>query len=113
MMTFAKFAHVDAFRCAAVGCAMIAFGFPAVDAQQQTLCPRTDDQSNCVRILACIGDKCRWFHRRALGPDVTTDGIGIKAWSGLNVLDYLEQEADKVNVLPCGTLGNPADVPIG
>lgn len=34
---------------------------------QQSLCPMTDDQANCVRILACIGDQGRWFHGRAYG----------------------------------------------
>ena len=34
---------------------------------QDALCPLTEDQSNCVRILACIGEEGRWFHGRAFG----------------------------------------------
>ncbi len=36
-------------------------------AQDESLCPMTDDQNNCVRILACIGTDGDWFHGRAFG----------------------------------------------
>lgn len=149
---------------------MFGLGFPAADAQEATLCPLTDDQSNCVRVLACIGTEGRWFHGRAfgrgegslageindgttctgawtsrnrfglgqanvecddgmsaavfytyqheytgtaIGAGVSKDGIAIKTWTGLNVLDYLEGATGKVNVLPCGRPGDPADIPMG
>ena len=140
---------------------------PGAHAQTDETCPLTDGASNCVRILACIGETGRWFHGRALGrgtgvlagavndgvlctgswtarnafglgqADATCDddmrvtvlytyqeeytgtaigrgvsnrGEPVKAWSGLNVLDYLRREAGRdVVVLPCG----PVDIPIG
>lgn len=129
-------------------------------------CETTDDQGNCVRILACIGREGRWFQGRSFGrgagtlagtisdgaacngewvesnrmgvgqADVSCDdgmavrvfftyqerftgttigrglsnrGEMVKAWSGLHVLDYLEEETGKPNALPCG----PDDVLIG
>ena len=36
------------------------------------LCPMTDDGSNCVRILARIGEQGRWFHGRAFGRGTGT-----------------------------------------
>lgn len=39
----------------------------AARTEQDSLCPLTDDQSNCVRILACIGRDGTWFHGRAFG----------------------------------------------
>lgn len=130
-------------------------------------CPTTDDQNNCVRILACIGQQGNWFNGRAYGRGkgallgVTSDGaqctgvwtsrnavglgqamvqcddgmrvtvlytyqdeytgtaIGrgvsnrgeiVRAWSGLNVLDYLRdpESASPEVSLPCG----PVDIPI-
>jgi hypothetical protein len=50
-------------------------------AEQASLCPMTDDQANCVRVLACIGDRGRWFHGRAFGrgegtlTGVVSDGV--------------------------------------
>ena len=31
------------------------------------LCPMTDDQDNCVRIIACLGDQGTWFQGRSFG----------------------------------------------
>lgn len=145
------------FRTLLPACALMAV---QVHAETTELCPLTDDQDNCVRILACIGDHGRWFHGRALGrgegtlfgemsdgvtctgtwtsrnpfglgqADVTcddgsegtviytyqdhwtgtttgqggfTNGIGIEAWSGENVLDYLDSQTGKVLALPCSS----------
>ncbi|MDR7125813.1 hypothetical protein [Pseudotabrizicola sp. 4114] len=55
------------------------------------LCPMTDDGSNCVRILACIGEQGRWFHGRALGrgegtlAGVMNDGVQcVGDWTSRN-----------------------------
>jgi len=55
------------------------------------LCPMTDDQSSCVRILACVGDKGRWFHGRGLGlgegtlAGVMNDGVScVGDWTNAN-----------------------------
>ena len=36
-------------------------------AQSATHCPMTADDSNCVRVVACIGDEGVWFNGRAFG----------------------------------------------
>ncbi|MEM8872200.1 MAG: hypothetical protein AAGE38_17495 [Pseudomonadota bacterium] len=36
-------------------------------AQSPGACPTTTDQTNCVRVLACIGDTGRYFEGRSLG----------------------------------------------
>ena len=44
------------------------FLFPQnLSAQSATHCPRTADDSNCVRVVACIGDEGVWFNGRAFG----------------------------------------------
>lgn len=130
----------------------------------QTTCPMTGDQSNCSRILACIGSD-RWFEGRGIGrgngtlagtmSDGTTctgtwtarnwfgagqadvicdDGMSVtvlytyqdewtgtavgggeantgdwvQAWSGNNVLDYLEAETGRIKSLPCSF----GDIPV-
>lgn len=37
-----------------------------------------------------------------IGRGLSNTGAFVKAWSGLHVLDYLEEETGKVNTLPCG-----------
>lgn len=60
--------------------ALFATSATAQDATGATLCPLTDDNSNCTRVLACIGDQGRWFHGRSFGrgagwlSGVTDDG---------------------------------------
>ena len=140
----------------------------AARAEEDSLCPLTDDQSNCVRILACIGRDGTWFHGRAFGrgegrlvgqvsdgrrctgrwvsrgalglgqaevrceggmeatvlytyqDEYTGTAIGrgisnrgemIRAWSGLNVLEFLRdpENPGARPRLPCG----PAAIPIG
>lgn len=60
--------------------ALFATSAAAQDATGATLCPLTDDNSNCTRVLACIGDQGRWFHGRSFGrgagwlSGVTDDG---------------------------------------
>ena len=39
----------------------------AAHADEAGLCPLTDDQENCVRIIACLGDQGKWFQGRAFG----------------------------------------------
>ena len=58
---------------------------------EASLCPMTDDQANCVRILACIGEQGRWFHGRALGrgqgtlAGVVNDGVHCAGtWTSRN-----------------------------
>jgi hypothetical protein len=58
---------------------------------QDALCPLTDDQANCVRILACIGEQGRWFHGRAFGrgegtlAGVVNDGVSCTGkWTSRN-----------------------------
>ena len=42
--------------------------FPlSLSAQSATRCPMTADDANCVRVVACIGDKGVWFNGRAFG----------------------------------------------
>ena len=42
--------------------------FPqSLSAQSATHCPMTADDSNCVRVVACIGDEGVWFNGHALG----------------------------------------------
>lgn len=60
---------------------------------QELVCPMTDDQSNCVRILACIGDKGLWFNGRALGRGtgtlaglVNNGAVCEGTWTSRNVL---------------------------
>lgn len=67
-----------------LGCASPGFS-------ETTLCPITDDQANCVRILACIGDQGRWFHGRAFGrgegtlAGVVSDGVQCTGhWTSRN-----------------------------
>ena len=44
------------------------FLFPQnLSAQSATHCPMTADDSNCVRVVACIGDEGVWFNGRAFG----------------------------------------------
>ena len=38
-----------------------------LSAQSATHCPMTADDSNCVRVVACIGDEGVWFNSRAFG----------------------------------------------
>lgn len=64
---------------------------PAV--AEGTLCPIADDQENCVRILACLGDEGRWFHGRAFGrgegtlAGTTDDGVACTGtWTSRNVV---------------------------
>ena len=38
-----------------------------LSAQSETACPMTGDDSNCVRVVACIGDQGVWFNGRAFG----------------------------------------------
>ena len=38
-----------------------------LSAQSATHCPMTADDSNCVRVVACIGDEGVWFNGRAFG----------------------------------------------
>jgi len=46
-----------------------------LSAQSETACPMTRDDSNCVRVVACIGDQGVWFNGRALGrSEVTFSG---------------------------------------
>jgi len=127
-------------------------------------CATTDDQNDCVRILACIGSEGNWFNGRAFGrgsgtlagrtafgaqcvgrwrsrnamglgqadvqcddgmevtvlyylqDDYTGTAIGngrtnrgefVRAWSGLNVLEYLRDrsapEGENQVFLPCGS----------
>ncbi len=56
-------------------------------------CEMTDDQKNCVRILACIGDDGTWFNGRAIGRGtgrlvgVTNTGSSCKGvWTSHNFL---------------------------
>lgn len=78
------------FPCGLIG-AFCLFLPAAVTAS--ALCPMTGDQQNCVRVLACIGDKGRWFHGRALGrgsgtlAGVTDDGVSCAGtWTARNVM---------------------------
>lgn len=44
------------------------FLFPQnLSAQSATHCPMTADDSNCVRVVAYIGDEGVWFNGRAFG----------------------------------------------
>ena len=38
-----------------------------ISAQSSTHCPMTADDSNYVRVVACIGDEGVWFNGRAFG----------------------------------------------
>ena len=38
-----------------------------LSAQSAIHCPMTADDSNCVRVVACIGDEGVWFNGRAFG----------------------------------------------
>ena len=38
-----------------------------LSAQSETACPMTGDDSNCVRVVACIGDQGVWFNGLAFG----------------------------------------------
>lgn len=38
-----------------------------LSAQTNTSCLMTEDQDNCVRVVACIGDDGQWFNGRAFG----------------------------------------------
>lgn len=67
-------------------------GLPAM-AQDTALCPMTDDQSSCSRVLACIGDQGRWFHGRAFGrgegtlAGVVNDGVTCQGtWTSRNAM---------------------------
>jgi hypothetical protein len=69
----------------------IVFLGSAALAQDADLCPMTDDQANCVRVLACIGDQGRWFHGRAFGrgegtlAGVVNDGVLCQGtWTSRN-----------------------------
>ena len=62
-------------------------------AEEAALCPMTDDQANCVRVLACIGDQGRWFHGRAFGrgegmlAGVVNDGVLCQGtWTSRNAM---------------------------
>lgn len=63
---------------ALLGQTAIAQDAPVTDG---TLCPLTDDNSSCTRVLACIGDEGRWFHGRSFGrgsgwlTGTTDDGV--------------------------------------
>ncbi len=55
------------------------------------LCPMTDDQENCVRVIACIGEQGRWFHGRSFGrgegtlAGVISDGVACSGtWTSQN-----------------------------
>ncbi len=39
----------------------------AANAQTMTSCSLTDDQKNCNRVVACVGDDGLWFNGRAFG----------------------------------------------
>lgn len=58
-------------------------------------CELTDDQSDCVRILACIGDQGRWFNGRAFGRGAgslageVNDGVTCTGnWVSANAAGY-------------------------
>ncbi|MFM2390212.1 MAG: hypothetical protein RLZZ437_1767 [Pseudomonadota bacterium] len=71
---------------------VVLFGLPAA-AQEAALCPMTDDQANCVRVLACVGEQGRWFHGRAFGrgegtlAGVVNDGVTCQGtWTSRNAM---------------------------
>jgi hypothetical protein len=80
-------------------------------AEEPSLCPMTDDQANCVRVLACIGDQGRWFHGRAFGrgegtlAGVVNDGVVCQGtWTsrnamGLGQADVVCEDGAKIGVL--------------
>lgn len=60
-------------------------------ADDAMLCDLSDDQENCTRILACIGDQGRWFHGRSYGrgegtlSGVVNDGVTCAGtWTSRN-----------------------------
>ncbi len=64
-----------------------------VTADEASLCPMTDDQQNCVRVLACIGNQGRWFHGRSFGrgegtlAGVISDGVACSGtWTSRNAV---------------------------
>jgi hypothetical protein len=71
----------------------IVFLGSAAMAQDADLCPMTDDQASCSRVLACIGDQGRWFHGRAFGrgegtlAGVVNDGVLCQGtWTSRNAM---------------------------
>jgi hypothetical protein len=79
----------------------VAFGILAMPvwAQNTDLCPMTDDNENCVRVVACIGDAGRWFHGRAYGrgtgtvAGVMSDGVACSGtWVSRNAVGMGEAE---------------------
>ena len=71
----------------------LAFYAAALPVFSETLdaCVMTDDQSDCVRVIACIGDKGRWFQGRSFGRGTGTlagrinDGIICSgSWTSSN-----------------------------
>ncbi|MEJ6397414.1 hypothetical protein [Yoonia sp. 208BN28-4] len=75
-------------------CLLVAiFAASAANAQSQTSCAMTLDQSSCNRVVACVGDQGRWFNGRAFGrgsgtfAGVMNDGVTCSGtWKSRNIL---------------------------
>lgn len=75
------------------------------------LCPLTDGQASCSRVLACVGDQGRWFHGRAFGrgagrvAGVMSDGVQCEGhwvsrnWAGLGQADVTCSDGAQISVI--------------
>jgi len=71
----------------------LAFFVASLPVHSETLdaCVMTDDQTDCVRVIACIGDQGRWFQGRSFGRGAGTltgrinDGVTCNGtWTSSN-----------------------------
>lgn len=54
-------------RLLPVLCAMTVLSAISPAYAAENSCPASDDDDNCTRVLACVGDTGRWFNGRAFG----------------------------------------------